>query len=168
MNNAEEMFPKMRRIRQQLTDEETEEIFINGKSGVLSLNGTNGYPYSVPVSYVYCDGKIIFHGAKKGYKIECIENDSRASFCVIAKDEIVPEKYTTYFASAVAFGNVKILSDEKEKWDACDRLAAKYRPDFEEERKAEMTREWPATNVFVFEIEHMTGKQAIELVNREK
>ena len=58
------MFREMRRFRQQLTDEETAAILEKGKTGILGVIGDGGYPYTVPVNYVYSEGKIFFHGAK--------------------------------------------------------------------------------------------------------
>ncbi len=158
------MFRKMRRFKQMLSEEESIDILRRGTSGVLALTGDDGYPYAVPLSYVYRNGKIIFHGAKAGHKIDAINQSGKASFCVIDKDDVVPEKYTTYFRSVIAFGNVHILDDDSEKRSAVDKLAEKYRPNFSEERNQEIDREFPQLCVFELDIEHMTGKEAIELV----
>jgi nitroimidazol reductase NimA-like FMN-containing flavoprotein (pyridoxamine 5'-phosphate oxidase superfamily) len=48
----------MRRNRQQLSEEKSIAILQKATSGVLALLGDNGYPYAVPISYVYADGKI--------------------------------------------------------------------------------------------------------------
>lgn len=89
------MFREMRRKRQLLAEAETIQIFERGTSGVLALSGDEGYPYAVPLSYVYADGRIIFHGAKSGHKIDAIRGCEKASFCVIDRDQVVPEEYTT-------------------------------------------------------------------------
>ena len=60
------MFRAMRLNGQQLSQEETIEILNKQTHGTLAINGTDKYPYSVPVSYVYSDGKIYFHGATAG------------------------------------------------------------------------------------------------------
>lgn len=157
------MFRKMRRFKQMLSEEESVEILRKATSGVLALYGDDGYPYAVPLSYVYLNGKIIFHSAKNGHKIDAILQNDKASFCVINKDQIVPEKYTTYFRSVIAFGKIRILDDEAKK-AAIDKLAEKYRPGYEEERSKEIEKEFPQLCVFELIIEHMTGKEAIELV----
>lgn len=160
-------FPMMRRKRQLLPEEETIALLNRGTSGVLAVMDGE-YPYAVPVNYAYTDGKIIFHGAKKGKKIEALKNNPKVSFCVIDQDRIVPEEYTSYFRSAIAFGTVRILSDENEKREALDILAEKFRPGFEEERKAAIEREFAAVAVFVLDIEHLTGKEARELLKNEE
>ena len=91
------MFREMRRKKQILTEEEAAEVLNRGTSGVLALAGDDDYPYAVPISYVYSDSKIYFHGAKSGHKIDAIKNYEKASFCVIDKDDVIPEEYTTYF-----------------------------------------------------------------------
>ena len=99
------MFREMRRKNQLLTKEEAEKILENGTSGTLALLGDEGYPYCVPISYVYNNNKIYFHSAKSGHKIDAVKNCDKASFCVIDKDEVKPQEYTTYFRSVIAFGS---------------------------------------------------------------
>lgn len=158
------MFREMRRKKQLLTKEETVKIFERGTSGVLALLGDDDYPYAVPLSYIYCDSKLYFHGAKTGHKIDAILKCEKASFCVIDKDTIVSEEYTTYFRSAIAFGKIKIIEDDKEKREAIEKLAAKYTPDNKEGRLKEIEKEYNVLCMIELDIEHMTGKEAIELV----
>lgn len=162
------MFREMRRNRQLLSKQETIEILINGTAGVLALSGDDEYPYAVPVSYVYSDSRIFFHGAKTGHKIDAIKKCSKASFCVTEQDNIIPEEYTTYFRSVIAFGKVRILEDEKEIKEAIEKLAVKYHPtDNETNRNQTIIKEWNPLCVIEFSIEHLTGKEAIELVKRK-
>lgn len=83
----------------------------------------------------------------------------------LLSEEDTIEILNTYFRSVIAFGKVKILEDKEEMRNAVDILAQKYRPGYEEERKAEIDHEFHALCVMALEIEHMTGKEAIELVN---
>ena len=162
------MFREMRRKRQLLAEAETIQIFERGTSGVLALSGDEGYPYAVPLSYVYADGRIIFHGAKSGHKIDAIRGCEKASFCVIDRDQVVPEEYTTWFRSAIAFGRVRIIDQDAEKRAAIELLAEKYSPDDPEGWRAEIEREYKILCMFELRIEHMTGKEAIELVRARK
>ncbi len=70
------MFRTMRRFKQQISDTECVEILKAEKRGALSLIGDDGYPYGIPLSHFYDerDGKIYFHGAKEGHKIDAIKN----------------------------------------------------------------------------------------------
>ena len=63
------MFREMRRTKQLLSEAETIEILQSCTSGVLAVIGDDDYPYAVPLSYVYKDGKLFFHFAKAGHKI---------------------------------------------------------------------------------------------------
>lgn len=159
------MFREMRRKRQMLSNDECIKILNKGTSGVLALLGDNDYPYAVPISYVYCNSKIYFHGAKSGHKIDAIKKYSKASFCVIDQDNVVPEEYTTYFRSVIAFGNIHIMENEAEIRKAIEDLAKKYYLNGNEaEHKAEIEKERKLLCMMEFSIEHLSGKEAIELV----
>ena len=162
------MFREMRRKKQILTEEEAKKVLGRGTSGVLALLGDDDYPYAVPVSYVYCDSKLYFHGAKSGHKIDAIKKCDKASFCVIDKDDVIPEEYTTYFQSVIVFGRIHIMEDELEMRKAIEVLAKKYHPDSsKDERNIAIDREWKQLCMIEFSIEHLSGKEAIELVNMQ-
>ena len=122
------MFREMRRKRQLLSEKEAGEILKRGTSGVLALAGDDGYTYAVPISYVYDGEKLYFHSAKSGHKLDAIAAEPKASFCVIDQDRIVPEEYTTYFRSVIAFGRVRVMEDEAEKRQAIESWPKSMRP----------------------------------------
>ena len=157
------MFREMRRKNQLLTDEECIEILNSSTSGTLALLGDNDYPYSVPISYVYNDGKLYFHSALTGHKIDAVNRYDKASFCVIAQDKVVPEKYTTYFRSVIAFGKICVIDNDAEKLRAIEILAEKYSPQLAEGRKKEIEDNFSRMCMIELDIEHMTGKEAKEL-----
>ncbi len=162
------MFRQMRRIKQLLPQEETEKILERNTAGVLALIGDDDYPYAVPVSYVYEDGKIYIHSGKAGHKIDAVKKSEKASFCVIDKDQIVPEEYTTYFRSAIAFGKPRIVETEEEKRHSITILGRKYHPTATQEYlEAYIDKEYAPVCMICLDIDHLTGKEAIELV-REK
>lgn len=156
------MFREMRRNKQLLTQKETEEILINGKTAILGLSGDEDYPYTVPVNYVYDNGKIYFHCAKEGHKIDAIKRNNRVSACVIDKDDVCPEKLTTLFKSVIAFGRARILENEDEIYSSAERLALKYNSDKDFADK-EIEKYFNVLCCVEIDIEHMTGKQCIEL-----
>ena len=163
------VFREMRRKKQTLSQQEIANILHKGTSGVLALLGDNDYPYAVPISYVYDDGKIYFHSAKSGHKIDAIQKTAKASFCVIDKDLIVPAEYTTYFRSVIAFGRIRIVEDDSEKRAAIEKLAIKYAPeDTAANRDNTINREWKPLCMLEMTIEHITGKEAIELVKEKE
>ncbi len=158
------MFRNMRRKNQLLPADEVIEILKNNTSGVLALLGDNGYPYSVPMSYVYSDGRIYFHSAKSGHKTDAIKNCSKASFCVIEKDDIVPSEYTTYFKSVIAFGKIHIIEKKEEMIYALHMLGEKYNPGHKTECATEIDKFINNVCVLCLDIEHISGKVAKELM----
>lgn len=108
---------------------------------MLALQGDGGYPYAVPVNYVYEDGKLWFHGAKSGHKSDAIRRDPKVSFFVAETDQLVPEALTTYFRSVIAFGKVRILEDPEEVFAAIRKLGLQLNPD-EDAVEKEIRREW--------------------------
>lgn len=163
------MFRELRRKRQELSLEESLDILNKGTSGVLALLGDNDYPYTVPISYVYDNAKLYFHGAKNGHKIDALRKHDKASFCVISQDKIIPEEYTTYFRSVIVFGKIRIMEDETAMKKAIQALAIKYYPsDSETERQKVINREWKPLCMIELSIEHISGKEAIELVKAKQ
>ena len=154
----------MRRIKQQLTKEECEKILVQSKTGVLAVLGNDGYPYTVPINYYYTDGKIYLHCAKTGHKLDAIKNEQKVSFCVIDRDDILQEKFTTLFKSVIAFGRAEIMTDESEMRKAVTAFAEKYCPDFLDKVPSEVEREFSILCMIKINIEHMTGKQGRELI----
>lgn len=158
------MFREMRRKKQALPPEECAAVLRRGTSGVLALEGDCGYPYAVPISYVYDGEKLYFHSARAGHKLDAIRHNPKASFCVIDQDQVVPEEYTTYFRSVVVFGRMRVLEDEQEKREAIEKLAIKYAPkDSPENRRRAIDREWEPLCMLEMTVEHLSGKEGREL-----
>ena len=158
------MFRKMRRARQALSHEETELILRSGTSGVLALLGDEDYPYAVPLSYVYHDGRIYFHGAMDGHKADAVRRHSKASFCVIAADDVIPSRFTTHYRSVIAFGRVREVEDAAEKREAIMALAKRYGMQHMERGEQEIREEWTNLFMIALDIEHMTGKESLKLM----
>ena len=159
-------FRAMRRKRQLLSDDESIGILQKATAGTLALLGDNGYPYAVPISYVYHEGKLYFHSALAGHKVDAIRNCDKASFCVIDKDDVQPEKYTTFFRSVIAFGRIHIIEDDKEKLAMARMLGKRYNPNNDESLQKEIEGGLSRMLMIRFDIEHLTGKEAIELVRQ--
>ena len=161
------MFREMRRKKQILSRRECDVILSRGTSGVLALSGDDDYPYAVPISYVYDGEKIFFHCAKSGHKLDSIRRNPKASFCVIDRDEIIPEKYTTYFQSIIVFGTIRIMENDSEIRTAIEKLALKYAPDDTAAgRQEEIDRDWPALCMLEMTPVHISGKRAKELAGK--
>lgn len=158
------MLCPMRRSRQALSMEECEKILCAGSSGILSVIGEDGWPYGVPLSYVWQEGAIYFHCAKTGHKLTAIRRDNRVSFCVVGQDRVIPEAYTTHYRSVILFGRAQIMEDPAQIRAAIEALATKYHPnDTPVHREHMIDREIAAMCMVKITPEHITGKEAIEL-----
>ena len=88
---------------------------------------------------------------------------------MVDRDQVVPEEYTSYFRSVIAFGRIRVLEDEGEKRAAIDALARRYFPgDTAEHRQAYIDREWAGVALLELAVEHLSGKQATELLQAEQ
>lgn len=155
------MFRAMRRTKQELTKEETEKILEKTSTGVLAVLGDNGYPYAVPLNFVYSNGAIYFHCAREGHKIDAIKANDKVSFTVVAKDAVVAEKFATDYYSAIAFGKAKILTEREDMIGALRVFNKKYSPQFQAEGEREIMKDIDRVCIVKIEIEHLTGKAAI-------
>lgn len=160
------MEKKMRRFKQQLSESDTIELLRGTTSGVLALCGADMQPYGVPLSHVYDNGKLYFHSALDGHKLDLIEENSSVCFTVIAQDEIHPETYTTYYRSAIAFGKISIIDDREEKRRALKLLGQRCNPTDAMGLQKEIANGFHRCKMLVMGIERLTGKQSIELVKR--
>lgn len=160
------MFREMRLKRQALDEGACQQILDTGSIGVLSVAGDEGYPYGVPLNYVYDEkaGKIYFHSARTGHKLDAIRKEPKVSFCVVGKNQLVPEEFTTYFTSVVVFGRAAVLTDDRERAAALRLLSEKYVKAPKERVDAEIAKSFPAVSVVEIAVEHISGKQASELI----
>ena len=151
------MFRKMRRHKQELSEEECIEILTDEPRGVLALLGDDDYPYAIPMSHVYVDGKIYFHGAQEGHKNDAVKKHSKVSYCVMDKGIKAKDSWWYTFKSVIVFGKMKTLTDRDEKTERLTHLGDKFFPTHEE-TVDEINRLLDRTEVFEITIEHMSGK----------
>lgn len=154
-------FRPMRRFKQQLCDEACIEILKHAPRGVLAVLGDFGYPYTIPLNFVYENGKIFFHCAKEGHKIDAIRNCDKASFCVLNEGVKEPGSWWYHFESVVCFGRIRIINDRTLAYAKLRLFGAKYFPeDYDIEH--DMSQNAPHAEVLELSIEHITGKSVKE------
>ena len=151
------MFREMRRKDREITHDEITDILVNGDYGVLSTVSQNGYPYGVPVTYVYLNNSIYFHCATEGHKLDNILHNSRVSFCVVGQACVLPDKFAVKYESVVLFG-IAHEDFEDEKNTALIEILKKYSPGYMEKGKEYMKNKDKASRVIKINIEHCTGK----------
>lgn len=160
------MFREMRRAKCALNNETAEKILREGIFGVLALTGDDGYNYAVPLNYAVENNKIYFHSALSGHKLDAIQNNDKVSFCVVGRHDVVAEEFTSYFTSVIAFGKIKIISDNNnpEKLRGLELLADKYSPDVDKNLRERELARIGAVKILILEIEHLSGKAAREVI----
>lgn len=151
------MFRKMRRFKQQISEEECIRILKEQPRGVLSMLGNDGYPYGIPLDHWYSDNKLYFHGAKVGHKIDAITAYDKVSYCVMDEGYRKDGEWPLNIKSVVVFGRIRVVEDEAKKREICTNLVRKFTDD-EEYLQKELTNAFPRVNCLELTIEHMTGK----------
>jgi len=151
------MFRDLRRLKSKMSDNETFELLINCKEGVLGTIGDFGYPYTVVVNYVYYQGKIYFHCADEGHKIDNIKENDKISFTVYDNVLIVEREFTTKYKSVTLFGRAKVIPGNK---IILMELLKKYTPNYVEQGSVFVEKDFKSTTIVEIEIEHITGKSS--------
>ncbi|MBQ7839137.1 MAG: pyridoxamine 5'-phosphate oxidase family protein [Lachnospiraceae bacterium] len=153
------MFRKMRRFKQEVSQEECRQLLVTEKRGVLSVIGDDGYPYAVPMNFYFdeSEGKLYFHCAKEGHKIDAIKKCDKVCFTIWNSGYKVEGDWAWYVTSVIVMGRVEFVTDEKIREEKLRRLALKY---FPSEDEVEETMESAAARVqmIALNIDHMTGK----------
>jgi len=163
-------FREIRKARrgQMMPLEDCTWILDRATHGVLALLGDEGYPYAVPLSHTRVGDTLYFHSAVNGHKLDAIARCDKASYCVVETDQVIPEEFTTYYRSVIAWGRVSVVTHDGEKRQALTALADKYcrtgiGAGYEEKLNAEITKSWGGCLCFKLEIEHLSGKLSKEL-----
>lgn len=153
------MFREMRRFKQQISTEKCIEILKQEPRGVLSVLGDDDYPYGMPINFYYDeqDGKIYFHCAKQGHKIDALLKQDKVSFCVFDQGFRKEGEWPLNIHSVIAFGRIQIVDNHDKTLEKVRQLGLKYYPTAE---AVEEELEFAANRVQLLEmtIEHMTGK----------
>ncbi len=160
------MFRELRRKKQLLSEQETLRVLEEGKTGIVGVLGDDGYPYTVPINYVSLEDKIYFHSAKKGHKVDAIAKEPKVSMTVVEKDDVVSREFTTYFRSIQLFGKAYVVEDEAERNVAFRALCEKFSGADMDRYDEIMSKEADAAAIVRIDIEHITGKESMELVNQ--
>ena len=154
------MFREMRRFRQQVSTEVCKQVLKTERRAAFSVIGDDGYPYTVPINFYYdeADGKIYFHGAQTGHKLDAVRRCNRVCFTTWNAGTRRAGHWEWDVTSVVAFGRVSLVTDPGEVRDRLRQLAEKYYPTVDEVAQEMNRSEDKPVQVFAIEIEHMTGK----------
>jgi len=132
--------------------------------GRLGTVGGDGYPSVKPLNFVYLDGRIYFHSAQSGEKIDDMARDERVCFEVdlpttFVKAEEHPCAADQLYRSVIIRGMAHLVGEREERLKALKGLMNKYQPEggygaFLEEKLA-------MTAVVRIDIVRMTGKERL-------
>ena len=157
------MFRPIRRKKNEISDELAKDLLLKSKRGIFSVNGDDGYPYSIPVNYFYDEenGRIYFHGAKVGHKVDALKKSDKVCFTVFGNESFKEDDWAPYVQSTVVFGRCHLIEDHARTISLVRELATKYFPnkDLIEE---EIVAYGNAVQMFEIVIEHLSGKMIHE------
>lgn len=156
------MFRSIRRKKSEI-DTAAKALLLSSRRGVLAVNGDGGYPYAIPINYVYdADaGKIYFHGAKAGHKVDALRACDKVCFTVFGNETVKEEKWAPFMQSVVVFGRCRLVEPGERAIALLKKLAMKYYPE-EQLVDKEIARAGKAAQMFEIEIEHISGKEVQE------
>jgi len=156
------MFREIRRSKKEISLDAAKHLLATQRIGILAVNGDEGYPYAIPLNYLYSEeGKIYFHGARVGHKADSIKNSDKVCFTVFGNECIKNEAWAPYVQSVVVFGRCNVVIDQELSIKLVRKLAKKYYPD-EYSINEEIAAAGKAVQMFEIEIEHISGKEIQE------
>ena len=155
----------MRRADRAASPEAILEILHEADYAVLSLNGTDGLPYGVPLSYAIEQTQeglcMYFHAAVDGYKLECLNAQPNAHCVVVSRVSTIPEKFSTAYRSVMLEGLVEPLTEEEEKLHGLLLLTTKYSPGLDQKAHDYALRALKKVAVLRMRVRAVSGKQRL-------
>ena len=157
------MFRPIRKKKNELSTEDTKQILREARRGVLAVNGEDGYPYAIPINFIYDEtaGRIYFHSSRTGYKLDAIKVCDKVCFTAYGTEIVREEAWAPYMRSAVVFGRCRLLESTPETMALLKRFAMKYYPDEALVDQA-ILEGGRAVRMCEIEIEHLSGKEGQE------
>lgn len=157
------MFRAIRKKKNEINIDAIKALLHNSRRGVLAMNGENGYPYAIPINYVYDEEaqKIYFHGARAGYKVDALRACDKICFTVYGNESFKEEPWAPFMQSVVIFGRCRLVEAGERATALLKKFAMKYYPN-EQMVDVEITRGGKAAQIFEIEIEHFSGKEVHE------
>ena len=148
----------MRKSEMQLGEEETLQLVEKSEYGVLSMCTVDNGAYGIPLNYVYMNDKIYIHGAMQGTKLSVMRANPRVSFCIVGWTRLIPEKVTSYYKSAIVYGEATEITDDQERHDAMVGFVGKYCPNHLDIGMESIRNNIRKTAIFGIVISEITGK----------
>ena len=151
----------MRRIKQELSQEECLAILSTAPRGILSVLGDGGYPYGIPMNFFHDGGHLYFHCAPEGHKLDALRACDKACFTVLGEPVRESGDWWYHVRSVVCFGTVRSVPDGPERLTLLRRLGEKYFPEGYDLQR-DLDKNGPHAVILDFTIEHLSGKAVRE------
>ncbi|MBF0979981.1 MAG: pyridoxamine 5'-phosphate oxidase family protein [Clostridiales bacterium] len=151
------MFRESRKPEKTLSESEMREILTTAEYGVLSTVGEDGYPYGIPVNFVYDGENLYFHGAKEGHKVDNLRFSNKVAFTVVVDTQVLPKEFNTKFRSVIVFGKAMIATDE-ERSKVFELILEKYAQTNIENGHKYVAHSGHEADIYKIQIEHASAK----------
>ena len=157
------MFRPIRRKKKEISTEAAKQLLHTERRGVLAVCGDEGYPYAIPINFYYKEetGKIYFHGARAGHKVDALKKNDKVCFTIYGNEQIKKEPWAPFLQSTVVFGRCRMIEDQELATALVREIAGKYYPDAAT-IEAEIAHDGKAVQIYEITIEHLSGKEIQE------
>ena len=157
------MFRPIRKKKNEISTDAAKALLRSSRRGVLAVNGDDGYPYAIPINYLYDEEneKIIFHGAKAGHKVDALKKNDKICFTVFGNEAVKEEAWAPFLQSVVVFGRCHFVESQEDAIALVKKFAAKYYPNMDMVNE-EAALSGRAVQMFEIQIEHLSGKEVQE------
>ena len=157
--------PKVRRADKLMSESNTRAMMAQAYAGRLATVGADGWPYIVPLLYVWMNNEVWVHNTRaRGHLRSNIDQATKVCFEIDDPGEVFPYgrfecDTSVAYRSVVAFGEIRIVDDRDEKTAFFDAFMQKY-GDPNWDRPRGFFPRLDQVTVYAIAIERMTGKKA--------
>jgi nitroimidazol reductase NimA-like FMN-containing flavoprotein (pyridoxamine 5'-phosphate oxidase superfamily) len=143
---------------------EMERLLTEEEVGVLCL-ADGAEPYGVPLSYALLDGRIVFHCAAHGRKLDVLRRNARVAFVVFrSPDRTAPHAEgdcRVRFESVFVFGRARVVDDPAERLALLRRFQHHFYARLGRDPAADPVTEQAAakTACVAIDVESLTGRR---------
>lgn len=151
------------RRRDKLMDETSARALLKkAEYGTLALVDEDGYPYAIPVNYVW-DGRdrLYIHCAPEGKKLRALVAHAEVCFSVVGEVRLQAAALTCEYESVVLRGKAHLCRDDAERWEALMLLLDKLAPEYKEKSIEPTKKSFPRVAIICIELTEFSGKRKV-------
>jgi len=148
-------------IKTTKNNAECERILTESYTGILVMCHDEE-PYAIPINHAYSDGKLYFHCAVKGKKLDMIRANPKICYVVNSyfgnledfKDGV---RCHGNWESVIVYGNARVIEEAEELSNAFKAFMEYYSPTYFKPREGSLK----TTRVIIVELESMTARREV-------